>query len=234
MPACIVTASLKVLLAALGLVVSSDLSERLVASGMASLRPLRITLGVDASGEGVLEAQGNEIDKQHPDGQKNTGRLAKDEGGAQEAHGRAVVHGRVGDVEGEARDHVVHQDAEVVAQEGSRDAQGPCRRDDEDVAGGEEGVADVCGQRSLESWVRGLVAQGALVEGVADEAEGENGCGEGVAGCFGIAAEGTGHEVGAVFSTRDDAGVGMLVLRFMSKGSDSCFMQAPRVLTSRM
>jgi hypothetical protein len=37
--------------------------------------------------------------------------------------------------------------------------------------------------------VRWLLAEGGLVEPVADEAEGEDGRGEGVAGCLGAAAE---------------------------------------------
>lgn len=173
---------------------------------MTSSRPLALPLSIDARSKGVLEAQRNKVHEQHPDSQQDTSWLAKDKRGAQETHGRAIVHGRIGDVEREPGDHVVHQDAEVVSQKGTRDAQRPGRGDDEGVTGREEGIADVGGQRALESRVRGLVTEGALVEAVADEADGEDCRGEGVAGCSGVAAEDAGQEVSAVFSSCDNTG----------------------------
>ncbi len=47
--------------------------------------------------------------------------------------------------------------------------------------------------------MRGLVAQGALVEEVTDETEAEDGRGEGVACRLAVATEGASEELGAVF-----------------------------------
>ncbi|KAL1842236.1 hypothetical protein VTJ49DRAFT_5714 [Mycothermus thermophilus] len=163
------------------------------------LRALLITLGVDGLGEGVLELDGDEVHGQDVQRQKEAGGLAVQEGSAEEAHGRAIVHRGVGDVEGEARHDAVHEDPEVVAQVGAGDAQLVGGRDDEDVADGQEGIGDVLGQVRLEGWVRGLVAQGALIEVVAEEAEREDGDGEGVACQLAVAPEEAGEELGAVF-----------------------------------
>ena len=139
-----------------------------------SRRLLPIPLGVDFGSEGVLVAQGDVVDEEDPRGEEDARGLPVVERHAEEAHGRAVVHGRVGDVEGEACDNVVHQDAEVVAKEGAGDAKGPGRRDNEDVAGDDEGVGGELRTGSVEEWVDGLRAEGFLVEVVADEAEGED------------------------------------------------------------
>jgi len=53
--------------------------------------------------------------------------------------------------------------------------------------------------------VRGLVAERALVEEVAEEAQGEDGGGQEVAGRSPVAAEEAGEEVRAVFAAGDDA-----------------------------
>lgn len=129
----------------------------------------------------------------------DAGRLSEQQGGTQEAHGRAVVHGGVGDVEGETGDNVVHQDAEVITQEGARDTKLPCGGNDEKVAKTQEGIGGVGDQGTLEGRVRGLVTQGALVEEVADEAETEDGGSKGVASGLGVAAERAGDELVAVF-----------------------------------
>lgn len=163
---------------------------------------LPFPLGIDLGGEGVLEAQRDLVHKVDPGREHYAGGAAVDERGAQEAHGGAVVHGRVGEIEGKAGDDVIHQDAEVVAQEGAGDAQRPCRRDDQDISSGDQGVAGVRGDVGLEQRVRRLVAQGALVEQVAHDADREDGRGEGVAGRLGAAAEELGKDLVAILYRR--------------------------------
>ena len=67
------------------------------------------------------------------------------EGRRGEGHGTPDVHGVAEDVEGETLDAVVHENAEIVAEEGAGDAERPGGGDDKDLAkdkerGGEEGV----------------------------------------------------------------------------------------------
>lgn len=154
-----------------------------------SRRLLPIPLGVDLGGEGVLVAQGDVVDEEDPRGDEDTRGLRIVERHTEEAHGGAVVHGRVGDVEGEARDDVIHQDAEVVAEEGAGDAEGPGGGDDEDIPGEDEGVGGELHGGSVEKGVGGLLAEGFLVEEIADEAEREDGEGEEVAGDLGVTSE---------------------------------------------
>lgn len=157
--------------------------------GVLASGPLAVTLGIDLGREGVFVGQGDGVDDEDPGGYEDTGRLAVDEGGAEEAHGRAIVHGGAGDVEGEAGHDAVHQDAEVVAQEGAGDAQAQSRGDHEDIAGGNKGITGVCKGVSVEEGMRRLVAESTLVKEVAEQAQGEDGQGEGVAGSLGASSE---------------------------------------------
>jgi len=152
-------------------------------------RPLALALGVDFGRERVLEAQGHDVHEEHPECQREAGWLGKEKRGAQEAHRGAPVHGRTDDVEWEPGDHLVHEDAKVIAQKGAGDAEAPCRRDDKRVAEGDEGVGRGLGVDARQQWVRGLLANGGLVEEVAEEAEREDGRGETVAGCAGASAK---------------------------------------------
>ncbi len=160
---------------------------------------LPVPLGIDRGGEGVLVAQGDLVDDEDPGAQQDAGGLAVQQGGADEAGRRAIVHGGVGDVEGEAGDHVVHEDAKVVAEEGARDAERPRRRHHQDVAAGEQPVREPLDAVLVEGRVRRLLAQRALIQVVADEAQREDGGGQGVAGGLGAAAEELGKDLIVVF-----------------------------------
>lgn len=160
---------------------------------------LALTFGVNPSSERVLEPQGDDVHDEHADGQRNTSRLAKDEGGSQKVHRRAPVHRGRCHVEGEASHHLVHQDAKVVAQEGARDAQAPRRRDDKDVAEDEQGVSGSLRVQRLQKRVRWLLRQGRLVQPIAEEAQREDGHGEGIAGRVGSAPKQPGQDLVVVF-----------------------------------
>ena len=126
--------------------------------------PPPFSLGVDFRGEGVLELQGDEVHEEDLGGQEEAGGAGKPQRAAEEAHGAAPVHWRVGDVERETRHDLVEQDAKVVAQVGARQAQRPHGRQDEYVAereqaAGQDGHQRVLGQKGG----RGLIAEGALV-----------------------------------------------------------------------
>lgn len=124
--------------------------------------------------------------------QQNPRRLAIQQRSPQKAHRRAIVHRRTGHIKREPRNNAIHEDTKVIPQEGPRDAQLPGGGDDEEVADGEQGVGGVGDVFALEGRVGRLVTEGALVEEVAQEAEGEDGGGEGVAGCLAVAVEGAG------------------------------------------
>ena len=97
-----------------------------------------------------------------------------------------MVHGRRADAEREARNHLVHQDAEVVAQVRARDAQRPHAGQHQRVAAEQQADGQTLRERSQERRVCGLGAQGALVDGVARDAEQEDGHGESVAAAVGV------------------------------------------------
>lgn len=106
-----------------------------------SRSPLALTLGINPSRKRILISQRNNIHNQHKARQGNTSRLSIRKRSAQKAHRRAPVHRRRRHVERKARHHLVHQDAAVVAQKRSRNAQPQRRGDDEDHARGEERVS---------------------------------------------------------------------------------------------
>lgn len=161
---------------------------------------------VDACSEWVLILQSNQIDRQHPRGKKYTRRSAVHQRRAEETHGRAVVHGRVADVEGESGDHFFHEDTAVVAKEGACNAQGVRRGQNQDVTECDQPIAKIRGNSGLEERMGWLVAQGALVEKITHETEGEDCGGEGVASCLRVTPKGLGQEASAVFSSGDNAG----------------------------
>lgn len=151
--------------------------------------PLALTLGINPSRKRILISQRNDIHNHHKKRQGNTSRLSVRKRSAQKAHRRAPVHRRRGHVEGKARHHLVHQDAAVVAQERSRNAQPPRRRDDEDHARAEERVSGNLREQRRQQRMRRLVLQGGLEERVADEAEREDCDCERIAGGVAVAAE---------------------------------------------
>lgn len=74
-----------------------------------------------------------------------------------------MVHGRIGDVEGEGCDGFVHEDAEVVAEVGAGDAECVHGGQDEGVAREEEGDCRVFDQRGEEGWGGGLGGESFIV-----------------------------------------------------------------------
>ena len=169
---------------------------RLLALGGA----LPVPLGVDAGGEGVLVGEGDLVDEEDPGGEEQAGGLGVEEGGADEAAGGAVVHGGVGDVEGEAGDDAVHEDAEVVAEEGAGDAEGPGRRDDQHVAARQQAVRQPAHLRPvLQQPVRRLRPQRPLVQEVAHQPQREDGRRQRVARRLRPPAEEPGQDLVVVF-----------------------------------
>lgn len=79
--------------------------------------PFPLALGIYLRRERVLELEGYMVDDVDPCGQQDTSRLSEEQSGSEEAHRRAPVHGRAADIEGEARHHLVKQEAKVVTQE---------------------------------------------------------------------------------------------------------------------
>lgn len=155
--------------------------SHLVLLSPSGLCALLLALLVDASREWILEAKRDKVDNQHLDGQEHTGRLSVPESCSEEAQGGAVVHWRIGNVEWEASDAGVHQDTEVVAEIGAGEAKGPHAGDNENISGEEESEGDVGDEGRLESWVGWLATESLLVQVVAEDAKGEDGCSEEVA-----------------------------------------------------
>ena len=81
----------------------------------------------------------------------------------EEAHRAADVHRVAEDVEREALDALVHEDAEVVAEEGAGNAE--CKRggDHEELAETKQRCGDIDVERFREEWDRGLVEECALI-----------------------------------------------------------------------
>lgn len=71
----------------------------------------------------LFVAERYRIEHQDLCGQDDAGGASVQQGRAQEAHRAAVIHWRAREVEGETGDGGVHEDAEVVAQIGARDAE---------------------------------------------------------------------------------------------------------------
>jgi len=149
---------------------------------------LSVPLRIDLGGEGVFEAEGDLVYREDQRSKKDARWLAVPQSSTQEAHRRTVVHGRTSDVEREAGDDLVHQNAEVVAEVGPRDAEGPHGGQDEDVAAGDEDDGQALREEGLEGWMAGLVPERSLVEGVPDDAEGEDGGSEAIAAVEGVSA----------------------------------------------
>jgi hypothetical protein len=124
---------------------------------------LSLPLGVDPTGEGILICQSNLVDQEYQAGQHNSSRLSKPQCRSQEAEGRTIVHGSRTNVEGEACDHVVHEDAEVVAEVGACDAESVHGGQDEDVAGDEQSNGQGFRHRAKKERVGRLASEGALI-----------------------------------------------------------------------
>lgn len=86
---------------------------------------LTFALGVDSRSERILKSQGDVVDKANPEGEQDTGGLAIPNCGSEEAASRASVHGRACHIEGEASHHLVQENAKVVTEERSSNAESP-------------------------------------------------------------------------------------------------------------
>ena len=109
----------------------------------------------------LFKLQRNEVHDKYLQRQQPAGDFPFIQRNPQEAQRRAPVHGRAGDVEGKTLDLLVHQDAEVVAEKGPRDAQPVVAAQHENVARGEERDAQ---GRLVQGWVERLGGQGFVVE----------------------------------------------------------------------
>lgn len=108
----------------------------------------------------LLELQSSHINRQNLACESDSSRFSIKQCRSQEAHCTPIIHGRSRDVEWETRDRLIHQDAEVVAEIGARDAQGPGAGKDKGVAGSEEGVSE---EREVERGVVGLGVESGFV-----------------------------------------------------------------------
>lgn len=151
------------------------------------------------TGNSLLITQRHQVNRQHLPGQHQPRRASIQQSRPYETHRGPIIHGRSRDIERETRDGLIHQDAEIIAQVRARDAERPCRAEDEDVAEGDQGVGDIGHEWLGEEGMGGLVAEGALEESVAEEAEGEDGEGKGVAGELGAVVEEVGEGFVVVF-----------------------------------
>lgn len=171
---------------------------------LAPLLPLPLPLRIDLGRKGILEPQRNLIRHPHQPRQQQTRRFPKPQRRPGKAHRAAVIHRRRRHVEREPGHHLIHEDAEVIPQVRPRDPEGPHAREDEDIAAGDEGDGEALRERGLQERVRGLGAQGAFVEGVAQDAEREDGEGEGVAAVERFAAGELGEGFVVVFAAGGD------------------------------
>ena len=109
-----------------------------------------------------LELERNDVHNVHVKRDEQTRGALLPQRARCKAHRRADVHGVAEDVEREAFDAVVHEDAEVVAEEGARDPERVRRGHHERLPGGEERERGERGERRGEERVLGLVLEGAL------------------------------------------------------------------------
>jgi hypothetical protein len=167
---------------------SSGSEERHLVLLLAS-SSLALALGVDASSEGVLVTQGDDVNNVYPDSQQKPGGLSIPKSSSKEAHSGTPVHGSAGHVEWKASHHVIHEEAEVVTKEGSSNTEGPSRRDDKNISSDEEGSCYTLDVGSVEERVRGLFGNSILVEEIANDAKREDAGSESIASDLGVAAK---------------------------------------------
>lgn len=130
-----------------------------------ALCPLLVALLVDHACEGIFELPRDAVRNSYNTSQEQTSGLSVPQRGCEEAERRTVVHGRVGDVEGERGDWGIHEDAEVVTEVGTGDAERPHRSQDEGVAGEEERDGGVLDEWVLEEGRNGLCGESFIVAG---------------------------------------------------------------------
>lgn len=157
-------------------------------SRLVSLLPLPLPLSINLRRERILKPQRDTINRPDQHRQNHARRLSKPQRRAQKAQSATVVHRRTAHIEREARDHLIHQNPKIVAQIRSRNAQRPHAAQHKRVATEEESDCEALGERGQEERVGRLGAQGALVDEVAGDSEGEDCDGQGVAAAVGVVA----------------------------------------------
>lgn len=99
-----------------------------------------------------------------------------------------MVHRRTRNIEREPSDNLVHQNAKVIAQIRSCHAECPHAAQHQRVAAEQEPDREALGEGREEEGMCWLGAQGALVDEVAGDSEGEDGHGQQVAAAVGVVA----------------------------------------------
>ena len=209
--------------------------ERDLQTLLSTLLGLPLPLRINLRRERILKPQRNRVNNKDQARQQNTRRLAKPKRRAQKAHRTAMVHGRRGHTERKTRNHLIHQDTKVVAQVRARDTQRPHAGQHQRVTTEQQADGQTLRERGEQCWMRGLGAQGALVDGVAGDSEQEDCHGEGVAAAVGVVAGQAREGLVAVFAAgggvpeggvEDDEGCGgcardVLVFGVFVGGSDN-------------
>lgn len=119
---------------------------------------LPLPLGVNFTGEWILEGQGDLVYQEDKHRQGNACWLAQPERTAKETHEAAVVHRCVRHVEREAGYHFVHEDTKVVAEIGTSNTKSPHGREDEGIAASEKSDGESICERGLKERMTGLGA----------------------------------------------------------------------------
>lgn len=163
------------------------------------LGALSLSLCVDFASEWVLESQSDQVDNQNLNSKENTSWLPEPQSRSEERHSRPVVHWRLGNVEWETSNNIIHQNAKVVAQIRAGNTKCPHRGDNQDVSRDEEEDGGVLDKIGLESWVGWLVAESDLIEVVAEDAQGEDGHGEHIAAIARVSTGELGEDAVVVF-----------------------------------
>lgn len=154
------------------------------------LGTLAVTLGIDLGSEGaertvslasrigqnaeqnlLLPLQGKPVHHKDLGSQKKTSYLALVQSNAEEVQGASPVHGRASHVEREAGDGCIHENAKVVAEVGTSDAESPHARQNQDRAGNEQDTTD---DRLVHRSVEGLLIESDLVDMVTQNSQREN------------------------------------------------------------
>lgn len=146
----------------------------------------------------LLPSQCKPIEHKHLKRQQQTGNLSIVQRSTQEAQRATPVHGGTSHIERESSNGGVHQDAKVISEVGTRNAECPHARDDKDITGSEQAIGDV---GLVDGFIERLVLEGCEVEMVTEYTQRENNDGEEVAAIV-RAAEDACEEVVFVFYKR--------------------------------
>lgn len=131
----------------------------------------------------LFPLEGEIVHRENLSRQEQACDFARVQSNSQEAQCAAPIHGGASDVEGESGHGGIHQDAKVVAEVGSGDAQSPHTRQYESVSSNEQDVRDV----GLVDWLeKGLVLQGFVIQVIPEDTQREDGEGQEVAAIVGV------------------------------------------------